>query len=134
MKDAVLLPGGSVKAVLDSSGDDFFCVAFFWKNNEALLTADTVNSLQRSAFTILRFCEAQQPQLPVDLSVFAACLHSGAITLGNAPRGIVAVDPSLAWSYDPAGHMFQFTRPPISGSLLSIVVFWLPAPGRIDVQ
>ena len=110
----------------------FYCVAFFWRADEALLTVDSVNSLQTATNTTFRACEAEQPQLPVDLSAFAACfLRSGAIAQGNAPRGVFAVDAGVAWSADPSGHMFRI-RIMFPGSEEEIAVNWLP--GRIDVQ
>ena len=120
-----------MKAVHLWDGDILFCVAFFWRADEARLTQNTVNRLQTAAFTVLDSCEAAQPLLPVDLSAFAICLRRGAIAQGDAPRGFVAVDVEVAWPSDPVGHMFRFRRP-LPGSGEGLAVYWLP--GRIDGQ
>ena len=74
----------------------------------------------------MSFCDFTQ-QLPLDLSVFAACLCTEASARGEALRGVVAVDLGQAWSSDPIGHMFhvllQFDH--LSGE--AYAVSWLPA-------
>ena len=111
--------------------DIFYCVAFFWRADEARSGLFRVNSLQTAAFTVIRACEVEQPPLPLNLSVFAVCLRSGAIAQGDAPRGIVAVDAEVSWVSDPSGHMFRFHFP-FLGSEEAIDVYWLP--GHINVQ
>ena len=126
-KTMLCLPGGSVKAVhLLDVEEDFFCVAFFWRANEARLTLPTVEDLQSAAYPVISFCDFTQ-QLPVDLSVFADCLRTEARARGEELRGVVAVNVDQALSSDPMGHMFRL---PIRFELVTgeaYAVFWLPA-------
>ena len=108
----------------------FYCVAFFWRANEDVLTEGQVSPLNTAAQAVLRSCLAEQA-LPVDLSVYEDCLHSGATAHGDAPRGIVAMDEQLTWFYIPYGHVFRL-RQAIPGSGEAIIVYWLP--GRMDGQ
>ena len=86
----------------------------------------TVCDLQSAAVPIIKFCDFTQ-QLPLDLSVFAACLRSEASGRGEALRGVVAVSVGRAWLSDPMGHMFhvalQFDE--LTEEVYS--VSWLPA-------
>ena len=96
-----------------------------------VLTRNSVRRLQTAAFHVIDSCLDEQPLLPTDLSDFAVCLASGALTEGDAPRGIIAVDATRAYHFAPEGHLFWFHER-FPDSELGILVFWLP--GRINVQ
>ena len=89
-----------------------------------------MRNLQRAANSIVHFCTFAQ-QLPLDLSVFVACLRAQASAGGEAFRGVVAVNMNRAWRSIPRGHMFHYVLPYAVDTGEAYAVSWLPAHSNV---
>ena len=122
-----------MRAEISREGGTLSCVTFVWPASEAPLDKEIIHSRQDAADTVIQTCETEQPDRPVDLSIFADCLRDGALTRGHAPRGIVVISPELSRPSFGEGHKFVLRRRfdvRLEFPLITVVdpvrIYWLP--------